>query len=150
MRIARNRFINMSTEPEHTENDIDEVDKDQLESLLRSDLLGINDLRDIVENRDLNVTARRTDKLVDAILADKWTSDEFDELKKELAQKEEETGPKGYYIQSISSIDRLTDRPLHEEYWTTTDANTTNILMQPFSTILLLPASKGSKLSSVN
>lgn len=102
-------------EAEEANGGASEVDKDQLESLLTSDLLGINDLRDIIDDRDLNTTARRTDKLVSAILADKWDSNEFEELKEELAAKQEETGPKGYYIQSITSIDRLTDRPLHEE-----------------------------------
>lgn len=93
----------------------DEVDKGQLESLLRSDLLSINDLRDIIDDRGLSVKARRTDKLVDAILADRWTDNEFENLKSELARKQEETEPKGYYIQSISSVDRFTDRPLCEE-----------------------------------
>ena len=102
-------------ESEEAEDSTEEVDKDQLESLLTSDLLGINDLRDIIDERDLNTTARRTDKLVSAILADKWDSEEFEELKEQLAAKQEETGPKGYYIQSITGIDRLTDRPLQDE-----------------------------------
>lgn len=105
----------MSETSQRGNEEPNEVDKGQLESLLQSDLMSINDLRDIIEDRDLNVKARRTEKLVNAILADRWTEQEFELLKQNIAQKQEETEPKGYYIQSISSIDRFTDRPLHKE-----------------------------------
>lgn len=95
--------------------EVDEVDKDQLESLLESDLLKINELRDIIADRGLNVTGRSNDTLISAILSDKWTNAEFEELKEDISLKQEETGPKGYYIQSIESIDRFTERPRHEE-----------------------------------
>ena len=61
-------------EAEEMEEGGDGVDKDQLESLLNSDLLKINDLRDIIEDRDLNVTGRSNEKLISAILSDKWTT----------------------------------------------------------------------------
>ena len=103
------------SEAEEMEEGVDEVDKDQLESLLNSDLLKINDLRDIIKDRDLNVTGRSNEKLISAILSDKWTKAEFDELKEDISLKQEELGPKGFYIQSIDSIDWFTERPRHEE-----------------------------------
>lgn len=102
-------------ESEETEDGENEVDKDQLESLLNSDLLVINDLRDIIEDRGLNVTGRSSEKLINAILSDKWNEAEFEELKKNISVKQEETGPKGFYIQSIDGMDRFTERPRHEE-----------------------------------
>lgn len=92
----------------------DEVDKTKLETLLRSDLLTINDLRDIIDERDLNIKSRRTDRLIEAILADRWTQEEFSELIETLSMKQEETEPKGHYIQQINGIDRMIDRPTHE------------------------------------
>ncbi|ELY54204.1 hypothetical protein C492_16543 [Natronococcus jeotgali DSM 18795] len=78
-------------------------------------MLPIQELRKIIEERGLGVRSRSSSELIDAILTDRWTVDEFDDLLDRIADIERETEPLGYYIADIESIEQLTSRDLDEE-----------------------------------
>lgn len=89
------------------------VDKEKLENALQ--MLPIQELRKIIDERELGVKSRSSDELIEAIISDKWTDDEFDQLLKRIGDIKRETEPLGYYIANIDSIEQLTNRPFHEQ-----------------------------------
>ena len=89
------------------------VDKDKLENALQ--MLPIQQLREIIDERGLSKTSRSSSELIDAILADQWTEIEFQSLLNRIANNEEETEPLGFYIAEISEYESLNDRELEEE-----------------------------------
>ena len=89
------------------------MDKEKLETALQ--MLPIQELRRIIDDRNLGVRSRSSSELIDAILTDKWTDDEFEDLLDRIAKIERETEPLGYYITDLESVDRLTNRDLDEE-----------------------------------
>lgn len=61
-------------------------------------------LRSIIDERDISFTSRYTEELIDRLLADTWTEEEFDALIQRVADVERERNPKSRYVVPIEAI----------------------------------------------
>lgn len=91
------------------------VDKKKVENILKSDDFHFNEVIDLVEERGLKVKKRRKEEMIEALLAAKWSDDEFAELKDRFARIKKERSPLGYYIAKVSDYPNLTPQPRYEE-----------------------------------
>ncbi|WP_135304127.1 hypothetical protein [Haloarcula amylovorans] len=88
-------------------------------------LMPINILRTLIEERDIGVTSRSSDTLISHLVEDGWTEDEYEALKQRLANIQRERQPYSRYVVAIDSIDQSVDRdePQHERIATILEAN---------------------------
>jgi len=91
------------------------IDKSKVENILKTDDFHVNELRDLVEQRQLNVDKRFKDDMIEALLADKWTDEEFNDLKDRFLRIQRERSPMGFYIGKIEDLPDYTDQATHEE-----------------------------------
>ncbi|NUB93895.1 hypothetical protein HT576_23255 [Haloterrigena sp. SYSU A121-1] len=91
------------------------VDKDKIRNILESDSIKASHLKDLVDKRGLDVEPRTIDNMITALLSEKWTTDEFDELKKKLVMIQKESSPHGYYVGTIEGLPDATPQKDHEE-----------------------------------
>lgn len=69
------------------------------------EMVPINILRKIIEERGLDVTSRKSDELIEALISDGWTDDDFNDLKGRLARIQIEQNPHSRFISNIVAID---------------------------------------------
>lgn len=91
------------------------ADKSKVENILKTDDFHVNELRALVEERQLDVDKRFKDDMIEALLADKWSEEEFDELKDRFLRIQQERSPMGFYIGKIKDLPDYTDQATHEE-----------------------------------
>ena len=89
------------------------------------EMIPISVLRTMVEERELGVTSRSSDELIDAIVDDGWTEEEYERLKQRLGDIKREQEPYGRYIVEIGTINQSvgTDEPTHERIQTILQTN---------------------------
>jgi len=75
------------------------VDKEDLREILR--LFPIYQIRMIIKERGTGVKSRDQEELIDALVEEEWTGQEFDELIDRLQTIQEEGRPLGYYICAV-------------------------------------------------
>ncbi|WP_323190437.1 hypothetical protein [Halostella sp. PRR32] len=75
-------------------------------------MMPINILRKLIEERELGVTSRSSDTLIRHLVEDGWTDDEYEVLKRRLAKIQREKQPYSRYIVDIDSLDQGVDQDL--------------------------------------
>lgn len=68
------------------------------------EMFPINIIRKIIDERELDITSRRSVELIDALVADDWSDEEFINLKSRLADVQKEQNPHSRYISDIEGI----------------------------------------------
>lgn len=69
------------------------------------EMLPINILRKIIEERSLNFTSRRSGELIDRLLEEEWTEEDFSELRDRLALIQRERQPYSRYILTFDGVE---------------------------------------------
>lgn len=75
------------------------VDQEDLREVLR--LFPIYQTRMLIKERNVGVKSRDQEELIDALVSDEWTEEEYQELIDRLRTIEEEGRPLGYYLCQI-------------------------------------------------
>jgi hypothetical protein len=90
------------------------------------EMMPINVLRTMIEERELGVTSRSSDTLINHLVDDGWTNEEYEDLKQRLVQVQREKQPYGRYIVELDSLDQSvdSDEPTHERIATILGTNT--------------------------
>lgn len=81
------------------------ADKEDLREILR--LFPIYQIRMIIKERGIGVKSRDQEELIDALVEEEWTDDEFEELIDRLRTIKEEGRPLGYYICAIENAPEI-------------------------------------------
>jgi hypothetical protein len=91
------------------------IDEEDLREILR--LFPIYQTRLIIEERETGVKSRDQEELIDALVAEKWTEDEYQTLIERLQTIKEEGRPLGYYICQIEDSPSMEDieQELHQD-----------------------------------
>jgi len=90
------------------------------------EMMPISVLRSLVEERNLGVTSRSSDELIDALVDDGWTDEQYEELKQRLGDIKLEQDPYGRYIVNLGPHNQGVDpdEPIHERIKTLLETNT--------------------------
>lgn len=80
------------------------------------EMMPISVLRNLIEERNLGVSSRGSDELIEALVEDGWTESQYEELKKRLGAIKLEQDPYGRYIANLGTINQGVDRdqPIHQ------------------------------------
>lgn len=79
------------------------------------EMIPINVLRNIIDERDIDFTSRASDKLIDKLVEDGWSDIEFEQLKKRLRNIQLEKEPYSRYVAELKNIEpQLGGNPEHE------------------------------------
>ncbi|WP_256402411.1 hypothetical protein [Halorubrum salinum] len=79
------------------------------------EMVPINIIRNIIDERDISFTSRKSSELIERLLQDGWTDEQFEELKHRLAKIELERQPYSRYVSELNHISSgLDDIPEHE------------------------------------
>lgn len=91
------------------------VDKQKIENILQSDKFHVNEIKELVEERNLKVDRRYKDEMIEALLTATWTENQFENLKNRFARIQKESSPMGEYIGKVVDYPDVTPNPTHEE-----------------------------------
>jgi len=89
--------------------------KGEVETILRSDAFSANTLRDLVDEKNLDVNKLRTEDMINALLRYSWSDDEIEELKDRLEELQRENQTMGYYVAELDGLPNTTQQPQHKE-----------------------------------
>lgn len=89
--------------------------KETVKNILESDPFTANALRDLVDERELNVDKRSRDEMIQALLSQEWSSEELASLKSKFQDLQKLKSPLGYYVGEISELPDATDDPVFKE-----------------------------------
>jgi hypothetical protein len=89
--------------------------KGEVETILRSDAFSANTLRDLVDEKNLDVNKVRTEDMINALLRYSWSDDEIEELKHRLEELQRENQTMGYYVAELNGLPNTTQQPQHKE-----------------------------------
>lgn len=79
------------------------------------EMVPIHIIRNIIEEREINFTSRKSSELIERLIQDGWTDEQFEALKERLAKIELERQPYSRYISELYHVDSgLDDLPDHE------------------------------------
>ena len=81
------------------------VDKENLREILR--LFPIYQIRMIIDERGTGVKSRDQEELIDALVEEEWTDEEYQELIDRLQTIQEEGRPLGYYLCQIGEAPEI-------------------------------------------
>lgn len=70
------------------------------------EMIPISVLRTMIEERELGVTSRSSDELIDALVDDGWTEEGYEGLKQRLVDIKREQDPYGRYIVEFGSLNQ--------------------------------------------
>jgi len=89
-------------------------------------MIPINVLRKLIEERELGVTSRSSDTLIEHLVEDDWTDQEYEALKQRLAKIQIEKQPYSRYVVALDSLNGGfgQDEPNHERISTLLQTNT--------------------------
>lgn len=89
------------------------------------EMMPISVLRNLVEERNLGVTSRSSDELIDHLVDDGWTEEQYEGLKQRLGNVKLEQDPYGRYIVNLGSLNQGVDRdqPNHQRIETILETN---------------------------
>jgi len=89
-------------------------------------MIPINILRNLIEERDIGVTSRSSDELIDHLVEDGWTDEQYEALKQRLVKIQREKQPYSRYVVDIDSLNHGVDQdvPKHERIATMLRTNT--------------------------
>jgi len=73
------------------------------------EMIPINVLRTMIEERGLGVKSRSSDDLIDALIGDSWTDDDYEELKQRLGRIKREQEPYRRYIVELEALNQGVD-----------------------------------------
>lgn len=90
------------------------------------EMIPITILRKIIEERELGVTSRSSDTLINHLVDDDWTDEEYEALKQRLVQIQRERQPYSRYVVDLDSLDQAVDseEPDHERIESILETNT--------------------------
>src|SRR6056297_2566567 len=97
------------------DNELMTFNKADVENILTNDDFHVNELQNLVEERELNVDKRKKDEMVEALLADTWTENQLDDLKDRFRKLQLERSPFGFYIAKVVDYPDFTDNPKQQE-----------------------------------
>ncbi|WP_435074917.1 hypothetical protein [Halorubrum sp. HHNYT27] len=79
------------------------------------EMVPIHIIRKIIDEREINFTSRKSSELIEQLLQDGWTDEQFEDLKHRLAKIELERQPYSRYVSELDHITSgLEDAPEHE------------------------------------